>query len=84
MADEEDEEETEKFGQSSYSGEGMGEDETGYFSWLALVDNVGQLTRDKWDDVFRKNIYEFFNLLAYLKHKNKKINELTEKWKHQH
>ena len=62
----------------------MGTDEESYFGWLALVDNVSGLTRDRWDDVFRKNIYEFFNLLAYLRHKNNKTKEQIEKWKQTH
>lgn len=62
----------------------MGGNEETYFSWISLVDSVSQLTRDKWDDVFKKNIYEFFNLLAYLKHKSNKEKERIEKWKREH
>lgn len=62
----------------------MGGDQESYFAWLTLVDNVSELTREKWDDVFRKNVYEFFNLLSYISHKNKKHKELIEKWKRTH
>lgn len=62
----------------------MESNEEGYFNWLTLIDEVGELTRDKWDDVFKKNIYEFFNLVAYLKHKNKRRKEQIEKWKQTH
>lgn len=62
----------------------MGENEERYFTWLALVDSVSQLTRDPWDTVFSKNIYEFFNLLSYLKHKSNKEKERIEKWKREH
>lgn len=62
----------------------MGGNEETYFSWLALVESVSDLTKDKWDDVFTKNIYEFFNLLAYLKHRNQKQKEMIDKWKRSH
>lgn len=62
----------------------MESNEEGYFNWLTLIDEVGELTRDKWDDVFKKNIYEFFNLVAYLKYKNKRRKEQIEKWKQAH
>ena len=84
MDTEEDEEKEQKQSGDRNSGEGMGENEESYFGWLTLVDNVGQLTRDKFDDVFKKNIYEFFNLLAFLKHKNNKEKERIEKWKQTH
>ena len=84
LGSKEDEEEIKEQGGSGEVGNGVGESEESYFDWLALVDNVGQLTRDKWDDVFKKNIYEFFNLLAFLKHKNNKEKERIEKWKQTH
>lgn len=84
MDSEEDEEESKGQEIDREIGNGVGSDQESYFGWLALVDNVGQLTRDKWDDVFKKNIYEFFNLLAFLKHKNNKEKERIEKWKQTH
>lgn len=84
MDNESNEEEIEGQGKNGGVGNGVGGNEEEYFSWLALVDDVGELTRDKWDDVFRKNIYEFFNLLAYLRHKNNKRKEQIEKWKQTH
>lgn len=62
----------------------MGSNQESYFAWLTLIDNISDLTKDKWDDVFKKNIYEFFNLLAYLRHKNKRQKEQIEKWKRTH
>lgn len=62
----------------------MESDKGNYFGWITLVDNVGQLTRDKWDDIFSKNIYEFFNLVSYLKYKNNKQKEQIERWKQTH
>lgn len=62
----------------------MGYDQEKYFGWLTLIDNVSDLTKDKWDDVFKKSIYEFFNLISYLKYKNRKQKEQIEKWKRTH
>lgn len=59
----------------------MEQTQTEYFGWLSLIDSVSELTREKWDDVFRKNIYEFFNLLSYLKQKNENLKNSIEKWK---
>lgn len=84
MDSEEDEEESKGQEFDREIGTGVGSDQESYFGWLTLVDNVGQLTRDKFDDVFKKNIYEFFNLLAFLKHKNNKEKERIEKWKQTH
>lgn len=84
MDDKEIEEEGEEQGGNSGVREELGESKGDYFGWLTLVDNVGQLTRDKWDDIFEKNIYEFFNLLSYLKYKNNRQKEQIEKWKRSH
>jgi hypothetical protein len=81
---EETEEEYEEQGEISRDRDRMGGNEENYFGWLTLIDNVGQLTRDKWDDVFKKNIYEFFNILSFLKYKNNKQKEQIEKWKQTH
>lgn len=37
-----------------------------------------------WDAVFMKNIYEFFNIVAYRKDKDEKRQRQIEKWKHTH
>ena len=84
MADTEDEEEAQEGPEVIEDGNSMGRSQEEYFSWLTLVDNVAELTHDKWDDVFRKNIYEFFNLISYLRFKNEKIKERIEKWKQTH
>lgn len=84
MDSQETEEENEEQGESDRTREELGESEESYFGWLTLVDNIGQLTRDKWDDVFKKNIYEFFNLLSFLRYKNNKQKEQIEKWKQSH
>ena len=84
LDDEKTEEEIEEPGAGEGSGRALGENEESYFGWLALIDNVGELTRDKWDDVFKKNIYEFFNLVSYLQYKSKKQKDQIEKWKQSH
>lgn len=57
----------------------MGADEESYFSWLALVDRVSETKRVSWDAVFAMNIYEFFNIVAYTKHKDNKLKEMKER-----
>jgi len=47
------------------------------------VDDVSELTRETWDAVFKKTIYEFFNLLSYLRQKNENLKNSIEKWKNQ-
>lgn len=61
----------------------MGDSEK-YFGWLGLVDTVHGLTGDKWDEVFEKSIYEFFNLLSYAKYKAKIQKQQIDKWKQMH
>ena len=39
------------------------------WSWFYLIDQVSELTRESWDNVLKKNIYEFLNLVCYLKDK---------------
>ena len=62
----------------------MGGGQEGYFGWLTLVDNVSGLVREPWDGVLRKNIYEFFNLVSYLRYKTDKERKMIEKWKKTH
>ena len=86
MADEdsedvENEEAQSKDREARENGEGDGRE---YFSWITLVDNVSELTRERWEDVFKKNVYEFFNLLSYIQYKNKKMKENIERWKRSH
>ena len=84
MDSEEEDKEIERQDPSGENDNTMGEHQAKYFGWLELVDQVGQLTRDKWDDVFRKNIYEFFNLVSYIRHKNNKEKQQLEQWKRTH
>ena len=57
----------------------MGADEESYFNWLTLVDRVSETKRVSWDDVFMMNIYEFFNIVSYNKHKDNKFKEMKER-----
>ena len=81
IEDDENEEVQNKDREAGENGEGNGRE---YFSWITLVDNVSELTRERWDDVFMKNVYEFFNLLSYIQYKNKKMKDNIEKWKRSH
>lgn len=59
----------------------MATDTERYFSWLKCVDVVSETLRVSWDTVFQKNIYEFFNILAYRNDKDEKLRKQLEKWK---
>lgn len=42
------------------------------------------MTNCSWDVVWEKNIYEFFNVIAFCRDYNEKRNEMIEKWKRTH
>ena len=37
------------------------------WGWIYNVQTVADTTHETWDQVFNKNIVEFFNILAYTK-----------------
>ena len=39
------------------------------WGWISSVDEVANTTRLSWDDVFKKNVVEFLNILCYTKDK---------------
>lgn len=46
-----------------------------------MIDMVSELTRDSWDNVLKKNIYEFLNLVCYIKDKKAMEKNEIEKMK---
>jgi hypothetical protein len=80
MEDEMDEEEDE--GRDGEEEVGGGEEEVSVavqfnkkWGWFSCVDTVSQTLRISWDEVFNKNVVEFFNVLSYAKDKVE-----LEKW----
>lgn len=55
-------------------------EENNSFLWFSLIDEVSTLVHCSWDDVFNKNVIEFFNILSYNKEKNRRIKAEQEKW----
>lgn len=45
------------------------------------MDQVSELTRETWDNIFQKNVYEFLNLVCYLKDKRAMEKNEIEKFK---
>lgn len=45
---------------------------------------MSETTRKTWDDVFAMNVYEFFNIVSYIRWKNEKQKESIRKWKQSH
>lgn len=43
------------------------------------MDRVSETKRVSWDEVFAMNIYEFFNIVAYTRHKDNKLKEMKAK-----
>lgn len=83
----EDEEEDEGREEKRVYGEGPGADRgtaEEHFGWLSLVDKVSETVKKPWDDVFAMNVYEFFNLLAYIKWKDNKLKQQIDRWKQSH
>ena len=39
------------------------------WGWFSCVDTVSQTLRISWDEVFNKNVVEFFNVLSYARDK---------------
>ena len=81
-----DSEEADSEGEES-GGEGEAEGDTGKisesektFRWLSHIDSVSETLRVSWDDVFSMNVYEFFNILSYVKEKNRRRTEEMKKW----
>ena len=55
-----------------------------YFGWLSWVSSVSEAQRISWDEVWKKDIYEFFNTVSFLKWKADKQKENIERWKNTH
>lgn len=51
-----------------------------YFQWLSVVDLVSETVREPWRVVFEMNIYEFFNIWAYVQTKYEKRKESIKTW----
>ncbi|MBR0321151.1 MAG: hypothetical protein IIX08_02040 [Bacteroidales bacterium] len=37
--------------------------------------------RKSWDDVFSMNVYEFFNIVSYLRWKDEREKQRIQRWK---
>ena len=85
--EEDDEEDEEQGGErkdgngNQRNGEGQGFNEK--WNWVYLVDCVSETCRCSWDEVFNKNIYEFFNILSYRKDKKAEEKRQIEMYKRQ-
>lgn len=51
---------------------------------MNLVDQVSETERISWDDAFRLSIYEFFNVVSYIRWKNDRQKELIKQWNRPH
>lgn len=49
-----------------------------------MVDQVSDITKYTWGQVFEMNIIEFLNINCYIKDKNNYEKEQQEKWKRAH
>lgn len=54
------------------------------FVYYSLVDTVSETLREPWSEVWEKNIYEFFNIIAYTKDKRAREKAEMEKWQKSH
>lgn len=54
------------------------------WGWIASVDAVSETVREGWDQVFRRPVLEFLNILAYRKDKREEEKRAIEEWKRTH
>lgn len=54
------------------------------WGWIENVDNVSEVCRCSWDDVWKMSAIEFLNLICYRNDKIAKDKEELEKWKREH
>ena len=54
------------------------------WSWWYLIDQVSELTRESWDNVLKKNVFEFLNLVSYLQDKRAMEKNEIDKFKRKH
>ena len=81
--DEEEREERNKEGidRTQHSTFDATENFTQNWNWFYLIDQVSDLTKETWDNVLKKNIYEFLNLVCYIKSKRAMEKNEMEKFK---
>lgn len=53
-------------------------------NWLTLIDSVSDLTKINWNDIWKLNIYDFFNYYVYAKEKNERQLQKIQKLKNGH
>lgn len=46
-----------------------------------MIDQVAQLTNDTWENIFKSNVYNFLNLVSYIRAKSAMQNNEMEKFK---
>ena len=54
------------------------------WGWVYWVDRVSETVRDSWNNVYKMNPYEFFNILCYRKDKDEEEKRKLEEWKRTH
>ena len=89
MEDEEDEEEDEGRDDEEDVGGSVGEDEdassfAGKWHYIILVDQVSEVTRLPWPEVFFMEIGEFLNIVCYLRDKAEHQKRQYDKLNHRH
>lgn len=55
---------------------------TSSYVWFSLIDAVSETVREPWNNVWKMNIYEFFNILSYREEKYKRQADMLKKYKH--
>lgn len=46
------------------------------WGWILALDTVSGLRKSKWEDLYKMNVKEFLNMLAYIKSKTVYENEI--------
>lgn len=56
------------------------------YNWLRQIDEVAHTKNVTWDDVWSMGVIEFFNIISYIKEKNRREQEEIKQWqmKHRH
>ena len=50
------------------------------YHWLRQIDEVAHTKRISWDEVWRMGVIEFFNIVDYIKEKNRRETDAMKQW----
>ena len=52
--------------------------------WIYHIDQVAEVRRQSWDEIFSLNVVEFLNMLCYIRDKRNWEKKQREEWRRTH